>query len=185
MNKPIVINLFTGPGAGKSTTAAGVFSLLKLHGVNAELITEFAKDLTWEGRHSTLANQYYVTAKQYHRMWRVKDQVDVMITDSPILLAMVYGDNPGAFNRQLFHLHNEFNNVNYFINRVKPYQPKGRNQTEEESHELDKEIKKLLDEFKISYRELPGNHGAMELIVSDILEKLHINTRFTIIGLED
>ena len=30
MTKPIVVNMFSGPGAGKSTTAAAVFSLLKM-----------------------------------------------------------------------------------------------------------------------------------------------------------
>lgn len=39
-----VINLFGQPGAGKSTGAAYIFSQLKLRGINAELVTEFAKD---------------------------------------------------------------------------------------------------------------------------------------------
>lgn len=47
--KPLVINLFGAPGAGKSTGAAIVFAELKKRGVNAELVTEFAKDKTWEG----------------------------------------------------------------------------------------------------------------------------------------
>jgi hypothetical protein len=34
-----VINLFAGPGCGKSTLAAGIFSLLKFHGVLVELVT--------------------------------------------------------------------------------------------------------------------------------------------------
>ncbi len=55
-----VVNLFGGPSAGKSTTAAGVFALLKLHDLRSELVTEFAKDLTWEKREKTLNNQYYI-----------------------------------------------------------------------------------------------------------------------------
>lgn len=39
-----VVNLFAQPGAGKSTGAAYIFAKLKMAGVNAELITEFAKD---------------------------------------------------------------------------------------------------------------------------------------------
>lgn len=39
-----VINLFAGPGSGKSTTCAGVFSKLKLAGVNCEMALEYAKD---------------------------------------------------------------------------------------------------------------------------------------------
>lgn len=44
----IVVNLFGAPGAGKSTGAARIFSNLKMAGINAELVTEFAKDKVWE-----------------------------------------------------------------------------------------------------------------------------------------
>lgn len=44
----IVVNLFGAPGVGKSTGAARIFSNLKMAGINAELITEFAKDKVWE-----------------------------------------------------------------------------------------------------------------------------------------
>lgn len=37
----IIVNLFGTPGAGKSTGAAYVFSQLKMHGINCELVTEF------------------------------------------------------------------------------------------------------------------------------------------------
>ena len=46
--KTIVINLFGAPGAGKSTGAAYIFALLKMAGIEAELVTEFAKDITRE-----------------------------------------------------------------------------------------------------------------------------------------
>lgn len=46
IKKPLVINLFGAPGAGKSTGAAIVFAELKKRGVNAELVTEFTKDKT-------------------------------------------------------------------------------------------------------------------------------------------
>ncbi len=45
-----VINLWAGPGAGKSTTAAGLFNLMKIRGYNVELVTEFAKEMVYEGR---------------------------------------------------------------------------------------------------------------------------------------
>ena len=40
----LLISLYSGPGSGKSTGAAWIFAKLKLAGVNAELVTEFAKD---------------------------------------------------------------------------------------------------------------------------------------------
>ena len=45
---PIVVNLFGPPGSGKSTGAAYIFSKLKMAGINAELVDEFAKAKVWE-----------------------------------------------------------------------------------------------------------------------------------------
>ena len=59
----IVVNLYGGPGSGKSTTAAGIFSELKMLGLNTELVTEYAKDKVWEKHESILDNQIYVFAK--------------------------------------------------------------------------------------------------------------------------
>lgn len=68
-----VINLFAGPGSGKSTTCAGVFSKLKLAGVNCEMALEYAKDKVWEQSFHTLDNQIYIFGKQLHRLWRLKE----------------------------------------------------------------------------------------------------------------
>ena len=157
-----------------STTAAAVFSLLKMHEVNAELITEFAKDLTWEKRHKTLANQYYVWGKQHHRMWRVKDQVDVMVTDSPLILGIIYGgERPACFTDTVLHSFSEgFDNMNYFLMRMKKFNPKGRNQTEEESKKLDDEILFLLAENNIRYKIVPGNHEGINDIAKRVLRRL-------------
>ena len=90
----LLINLFGGPGAGKSTGAAYIFSKLKMAGVNAELVTEFAKDKVWEGNKEVFKNQAYIFGKQYFKISRCADKVDVIITDSPLLLSIVYNDNP-------------------------------------------------------------------------------------------
>ena len=82
----LVVNLFGAPGAGKSTGAAYVFSQLKIKGVNAELVTEFAKDMTWEKNKKALTNQVYMLGNQLQRIYRCQDEVDVIVTDSPILL---------------------------------------------------------------------------------------------------
>ena len=58
-----VINLFGGPGSGKSTTAASVFSKLKIMGYNVELVTEFAKDMVWEQHDSIFDNQLLIFAE--------------------------------------------------------------------------------------------------------------------------
>ena len=85
-----VINLFGQPGAGKSTGAAYIFSQLKLRGINAELVTEFAKDKVYEETKEVFNNQIYIFGKQYFRMSRIAKKVDVIITDSPLLLSSFY-----------------------------------------------------------------------------------------------
>lgn len=154
MKKPIVVNLFAGPGAGKSTAAAYIFSQLKMKGVNCELITEFAKDKTWEKNYSALRCQEYVFGKQSYKMDRCRDQVDVIITDSPLPLGIFYNQNPVLgrhYESLVMDVFNTYDNLNFFINRKKPYNPIGRNQTEEEAKEIDERIKTFCQKHDISY----------------------------------
>lgn len=52
----LVVNLYGAPCAGKSTAAAYIFSRLKMAGVNCELITEFAKDMVYDGNDAAFRN---------------------------------------------------------------------------------------------------------------------------------
>ena len=67
-SNPLIVNFYAGPGAGKSTMVAHTFAELKWRGINCELVTEYAKDKVWEKSFETLENQFYVSAKQYHRL---------------------------------------------------------------------------------------------------------------------
>lgn len=179
MKKPIIVNLFGGPGSGKSTTAAGVFNKLKLAGVNCEIVTEFAKHVTWKKDLNTLKNQIYVFAKQHDRMFHLKEQVEVIITDSPIIMGLIYTDwnKVSASFEQL--VVDEFErpdaiNVNIFINRVKPYNPSGRNQTAEEAIAKDKDIYKLLNKYSIDYTYVDGDEDAAADIAKHVLGMLNV-----------
>ncbi len=156
----IVVNFFAPPGAGKSTTAAFVFSQLKMEGVNAELITEFAKDKTWERNSMALANQMYIAGKQFFKLSRVDGQVDIAVVDSPLPLSILYNNNPilgEDFNRVIMNLFNSYDNINFYINRVKEYNPKGRNQTEEESDEVGRKLRAITSKYEIPCMEINGD----------------------------
>ena len=119
----IVINLFGAPGAGKSTGAAYIFSQLKLKNINAELITEFAKDKVWEENKEVFKNQAYIFGKQSFKMSRCKDKVDVIITDSPLFLSALYNSDKVLgedVNNVVLNVFNSYDNFNVFIQRVKP-----------------------------------------------------------------
>ena len=176
MKKPLIINLAGAPGAGKSTGAAYIFYKLKAAGINAELITEFAKDKTWEHNNVALSNQIYILGKQYYRIARCMDQVDVIVTDSPILLSILYGEHcfySFELNSLVKKLWQENNNLLYFINRVKKYNPAGRNQTAEESDALSMQLKKLLSDNGFNYEEYPGSIEGYDQIVADIIAQLN------------
>lgn len=175
MKKPIVVNLFGAPGAGKSTGAAYIFSELKQDDINAELVTEFAKDKTWEGNTLALSCQEYVFGKQSYRLARCRDDVDVIITDSPLPLAIIYNTNPALgqpFNEVILNVFDTYDNVNFFIKRGKAYNPKGRNQTEAESDALAENILHMLDYHRIDYGIIEGDKDGYNYILSEVYQKL-------------
>lgn len=172
--KTLIVNHFGGPGSGKSTLATGVFSKLKNYGYNAEYVNEHAKQLVWEGNQKTLANQIYVTAAQYHKEWMLYDQVDVVITDSPIILGLFYWKNDDKKIYKAFHdltlsLFKQQNQFNVFIERVKPYNPKGRNETLEQAIEIDEKIKTFLNKNKIPYIIAPGRETEIDYLTNQII----------------
>lgn len=178
MHKPIVVNLFGPPGCGKSTGAAYIFAMLKMHGVNCELVTEFAKDKTWEHNTTALSDQAYVFGKQCYRMSRCAEQVDVIVTDSPLLLNVIYNHNPvlgDSFNTTVLNVFNSYNNLNYMLHRVKQYNPIGRNQTEEESDKIGIEIENMLVKNSINFEKSSGDVSSYEGVVSDVLSALAQN----------
>lgn len=148
-----IINLFAGPGAGKSTTAAGLFYQLKSNSVSCELVTEFCKDLTWEQRHGALACQPYVFGKQLMKLHRLMGQVDYVITDSPLLLGSVYcgAEYPSSFKQAVKDIYLSMPNIHVFLDRVKTYHQAGRNQTEGEAREIDRKIELVLRSLHIDY----------------------------------
>ena len=176
-SRTLIINLFGGPGVGKSTYAAGLFYRLKTFDINCELVREYAKDRAWLGDHATLSNQAYVTCKQYFRQASVDGQVDVIITDSPIILGLVYkgrGCTP-SFQNWLLEVFNEFDNLNVFLCRnttSHPYNPKGRCQTEAEAENKDCEIFKLLELVNVPYHELKVSDDTLDRLGELVLERM-------------
>ena len=142
-----VINLYGGPGTGKSTTAAALFALMKRNGINVELVTEFAKDLVWTERNKELGDQIYIFGKMYHKLWRLRDKVEYVIIDSPLPLCSYY-DREGlpGFKELVFNMYNTFTNYNFRLKRRFKYQEEGRYQTESEADKVDDDLINLVKE---------------------------------------
>jgi hypothetical protein len=173
MKKTLVVNLFGGPGSSKSTTMAGVFSKLKLAGVNCEMAPEYAKVKVWEKSFHTLQDQIYVFGKQYRTVSRLLGEVDVVITDSPILLSIVYDKKQNQHLKTLvLECFKEQDNISFFLNRPKTYNPKGRMQTKKQSIEKDYEIITMLDGSGIDYDIVDAGPKTIDKITKKILKRI-------------
>lgn len=172
----LVVNLFGAPGAGKSTGAAYIFSKLKMAGVNAELVTEFAKDKVWEESKSAFDNQAYIFGEQYFRISRLQNKVDIIITDSPILLSSFYANDNipcKEFDELVAKVSESYNSLNVFIDRVRPYNPAGRFQNEAESDELSMAMQTFLDNHGVVCKHYDGCIEGYDALVYDILAAIN------------
>lgn len=156
----LVVNLFAGPGAGKSTLASGLFYNLKSNGVSTELVTEYIKGRVWEG--APIDDQLYIMAKQAHAIKRLIGKVSVVITDSPVLLSLVYAKDEYPHLKEIaLHEHERTPNLNFLVGRVKSYVQAGR---------LNK-IRILLDDLNIPYGTVRGNDEGMKVALAIVLNR--------------
>lgn len=169
------VNLFGGPGVGKSTTAAALFVEMKKAGHKVELVTEVAKDFVWEDRQTTLTLQPYITIKQWRNLARLKGKVDYVITDAPILMGCVYSDMftphlPVSYKQFIKDLHKQELNpsINIQLQRMFNYDPTGRYQTEDQAKEIDNRIKSVLLETETKIYSISPK--SIDLMVEEILK---------------
>ena len=59
------------------------------------------------------------------------------------------------------------------LNRVKPFNPNGRNETEEQAKEFDKMFKEYLDMIDMPYIRLDGTESTVPIIGNLILNKIN------------
>lgn len=186
-SKPLIINMFAGPGAGKSTSSAGLFYKMKLLGYNVELINEYAKRKTFEKNHISLSKQYYISAKQIYYQELAERDYDFIITDSPILLGSVYSNlniiESNIINSETINIeriNNHFisevfrskNNLNIFIERnEETYSYIGRNQTLEESKLIDDRIINTLDELGYDFLTVKKDYKKQEKFFDKIIKE--------------
>lgn len=168
-----IIDIWGGPGAGKSTTAAGLFYEMKKARLNVELVTEYAKDAVWERRYDLFDDQIYIFAKQQRRISRLEGHgIDWVITDSPVPLGLVYLKDKNLssnFSNLVMEVYNRYTNYNFLLQRNYEYNPIGRNQKDEAEAKLyDQKVINLLDSYCIKFETILGGEAA----VNTILEKV-------------
>ena len=158
-----IVNLFGGPGIGKSSIASGLTYKLKKKHITCDNPYEFPKVLAWDENHSAIKDQLYVLANQHRGIVKSFGKVDYIILDSPIILSLVYkslykgteypatlyGD---SFDKMVLDIHNQYDTLNILLKRTDGgFNEKERYQTIDESKMLDEEIEKTLITHNIPY----------------------------------
>ena len=173
----LIVNIYGGPGAGKSTTALQLVAELKKLGYHADYVSEVAKELVYakdfEHLDGTLKNQSKILSEQKRRLDIMLDNVDVAVTDSPLLLNTVYlKENAPEYIESVFSQYENYNNYNVVVERdlSVEFEQEGRIHNLEESIKKDGEINTLLDSHNIDYQRFDRNNiaGILDGIISKI-----------------
>ena len=175
-----IINLFSGPSAGKSSVAGGLFWELKRIHKRVDAPYEFPKVLAWDENHHAIKDQFFVIGNQHRGIARSWGSVDYIIMDSPILLALIYknmySDNteyPASFygdefDNFIISLHKKYDTLNIFLERDEShFEDSGRYQNLEQSKAIDGKIKEMLQNLDIEYHTTPTD-DAIPLILDII-----------------
>jgi len=158
-----LINLFGGPGIGKSSIASGITYKLKKKHIRVNNPYEFPKLLAWDKNNEAIKDQLYVLANQHRGIAQSYGKVDYIVIDSPIMFSLIYKTyyNTGYpaefygehFNQLIVDLHKKYDNINILLERTDEgkHNDDERYQTLQESLEIDKLCKRILDENNIPY----------------------------------
>ncbi len=182
----LIINFFGGPGIGKSTQSAGLFTEMKKCHMDVELIFEYPKVVAWEENFSAIKDQYFISANQHRNISRLYGKVKYIIVDSPIILSVVYKEKynkkpeyPAMFYDKTFDdfqlsLFKKYDNLNIFLCRDdSTYTKNGRFQDLKEAKEIDDDIKNKLNVNNIPYIEFPV-HNNTHVDVFNYIKENHV-----------
>ncbi|MGN1135149.1 MAG: DUF3848 domain-containing protein, partial [Oscillospiraceae bacterium] len=190
-NKTLIVNIYGGPGAGKSTAALQLVAELKKRGYHAEYVSEVAKEYVYAKNFDildgSLEHQKQIMSEQQGRVDLMIGNVDVAITDSPLLLNTIYlnpNERTSEYSAYVLDEYNKYNNYNIYIDRDLSieFEKEGRIHNLSESIEKDGEIKAMLISNGIAFDKFDRNNisGIADKIVDNIEGKNNSkNLQFT------
>lgn len=170
------VNIFGGPGSGKSTTASGLFHEMKKCWIQAEYVPEFAKELVWSDSHHMLSEQNYIFAEQERRLNRLRRKVKVAVSDSPLLLSSFYAPQtyPDSFHQSVFDFFHSYDNLNIFVDRSHEYMIDGRVQDEANADALALRMKEYLVRNGVSFWSIAASDAAPRRLVGWLISQGYI-----------
>lgn len=175
----IIVNLISGPGVGKSIISAELFAKFKREYIACDISWEYIKKKLREKSLKAVQSQIYIFGKQQFQLFSMKDEVDVIVTDSPLILSAVYDKTQCSSLKELvLKEFNSYNNITYFIERDKniPYEQEGRYQDLEGAKKIDEKVKDFMNENNIKYISVNGiGKDSLNKIVNDVKKELKNN----------
>lgn len=172
-----LINLYGGPGAGKTTLAAYLFYRLKKSGIRCELVGEAAREMIYDRNPGVTAvqlldNQLLISGLQYERIKRLeRHSMEVLIADSPLRMGLLYAKDLPEYEglkTAIAALEADLPRAtSVFVQRkVGVYDKESRAQDEEQAIALDEKL----------WNMLPFQHiigwGNEELLATQILDDI-------------
>lgn len=177
-----VINILGGSGLGKSTLAAGLFYEMKMQGKSVELVTEYVKQWAWQSRKIAPLDQPLIFGHQSNLEASLYGRVDYIVTDSPLLISPIYekfynGESIVEESMNKFMNRAKAKGVvynNFLLARNKPFDPRGRYETEHQAKQVDNLLLDYLDSTNTPYVLLTcPDRDRIEYIMHFIKEKEH------------
>lgn len=171
------IAIVGAPGCGKSTLASEIYTKCKKQGYNIELVREYIRELFSIGwKPETIADQYYIMQKQHEREQNVHDDVDIIVTDSPIILPFYYGKQlyNGTLHdmiiyselQSMFMQHMQYYDFIIMLERSHEYVEDGvREQSEEESNKVHEDLMQLMSFYHIEQTVYGDYDGCLHYVL--------------------
>lgn len=139
--------------------------------INIDILKQIVKENDKQ-RYAFSKNGDYIRANQGHSINVDMEYTPVKPPDYLYHDTDLYNNDDTLgheFNAVVGNVFNSFNNLNYWINRVKPYNPKGRHQTEEEADALIPLLNFVLRDNHVHCTEYRGIEEDYDKIVKDVL----------------
>ena len=175
----LVINLYGGPCSGKSTTAAGIFYHLKLQHQHCEMVREYVKNWVWTGLKPTKYDQIYLFGKQVRYESMLYDKVDIIITDSPFMIAGFYDkhyNGSTAITESALDFLNKAKGhgiryLNFWLPTSKNYDIRGRYNDESDAINISVNLKEYLHLHNVDLIDVPSENQ-MDFILETIKKNI-------------
>lgn len=176
MKLPIVVNLFGGPGTGKSRIALELAGRLKGKGMDVEYVDEWIKKAAWLGYHDLFNQPDMIAANQRRKLETVKDHCSIVITDSPLVITVPYAQHyvtdwpQKPFQEMILSLFSTYNNYNVWVDRdPRIFKQTGRRETLDQATTLDAVIRKFINEHVIVDLFCTNTAGVVEEIEDNLI----------------